>query len=193
MKRCKLIVWGVLLVLVFGAGLWFLNKEDNSSKSGGEWDDKDLEAFLQMEGTDSITSGLMTHIDNYRMIGEDFLPYMVDDMCGYHPQDNNIGVLTVRRNIPEDVYNAVLPSVKSQKDTVVAAGDLYLYIKPMSHFPDGDCGRINCILANDSVIQVQFTRSSMEEAVAEMQSRIDNVSDLLDKLTVQMDSIKNNR
>jgi len=133
---------------------------------------------------DSVAVQKIVAERNFRIVDTSLDPYLVDGLTGYTATDLSSGIITVRRNIPRDIYLRTLPDYIPDSDSLKTAHDVYLYIVPSHYFPDGDCGMVSAILVNDTIIQVQFQRRSPAEM-------IDNLSDNVDRLlgTLHADSL----
>lgn len=176
--KYRLLISIPLLVLL-GLLLWWMTPSKESARTEQQSSDEPTVV------PDSVTAQKIVDGRNFRIVDTSLDPYLVDGLTGYTSADMSAGIITVRRNIPRDVYLRTLPDYIPDSDSIKKVHDVYLYIVPSRHFPDGDCGLVSAVLVNDTIIQVQFQRRSPADM-------IDNLSDNVDRLlgTLNADSLR---
>lgn len=189
-KRLLWVVAGLVAIVAFGVWGWDSRKSSLPTGYGLEgMDSMDIRAYMDSLTADFVPDSLPADdyvSENYKLVDESVVPYMVPELCGYNPRNLRMGVITVRRDMDPEVYARAFPRLSGRKGQVDTIPDVFLYIKPMSMFPEGEYGKVAYVLANDSVIQIQFVRGGVEEMVQSVSTRLDAVSgqlqDLADRL-----------
>lgn len=186
-KRIYLIIIGIVAIVAV-AVLGCLTRGKSRPGQVGA-DSLDVQYYLDslMLTMAPDTAGVFdTGTESVKMVDESVFPYLVPSLCGYNPRDLRMGVITVRRDIDPVIYAKAFPPFGSRPGQVDTISEVFMYIKPMAAFPDGECGRVAYILSNDSVIQIQFVRGGVDEMVSNVSSRLDDVSSRLQDLARQM-------
>lgn len=135
----------------------------------------------------------MEEPDNYKVVDEEVIPYIIDEMCGYRPDNLEIGVITVRKDIKQSVLKKAFPRLDLKQEQVDSIGDIFINIKPMRCFPQGEYGRILSMVANDSIIQVQFEVAEAQQMMDSMTERLSNVAKEIEELAKEMENIQKNK
>lgn len=190
-NRIVLVAAGILVIALFGLAGWFFKGKSRPVQNG--LDSLQIQSYLDMlsdeKASDSVDYDI-SDTEHIKLVDESVIPYLVPELCGYNPRNLKMGVITVRRDIDSTVYAKAFPRFSFRPGQVDSIADMFLYIKPMDIFPNGEYGRLAYVLANDSVIQIQFVRGGVEEMVSNVSSRLDAVSIQLQELARQMQDNK---
>lgn len=193
-KRLYLVLVGLAGIILFGVIAWLSEKKTDTNHV--DWKGQDLEDLMLLLDDDNEMDSLFQNMavtESFKTIDESIVPFLVPELCGYNPHDTRMGVITVRRDMDTAVFNRFFPRMDLRLGHVDTISGINLYIKPMGVFPAGECGRLAYIISNDTVIQIQFARTDMNEIVKDVSMQLDAVSGQLQELVKQMENDKKDR
>ena len=144
-----------------------INEENNTDT---------IAEYQWMDGTTGLVDELM-------------MPYMIKELCGYALNNQDIGVITVSKDITQKIYNRAFPTVikNGEKDSIP---NCYIMVAPNNCFPQGECGKILHIFTTDEFYQVQFLRTDIQEAMVGLDKKMEKVMNDFREIEKQLNDIK---
>lgn len=192
-RRFLLVAAGIVALLLLG---WMNSGHKDIRRIQDKPDTPDIQSLMDLfPDSASVVFPDLTAPgqESVKTVDESVIPYLVPELCGYNSRDLRVGIITVRSDIDSLVYARSFPQTGSGVGRIDSIADVYLYIRPMDIFPEGEYGRVAYVLSNDTVIQIQFIRGGVDEMVSDVSSRLDAVSSQLQDLARQMENNKKDR
>ena len=171
--------WWIVAIVVIAGGIGlYLTKVNRNNEEKMSVEDIIHSNHYVMENTENNEKN-----DLFKTIEDELLSYYIDGLCGYVNEEANQGVLTLNKKIPTNLYNKYFPTLQKDSSIAINTQKEFIYIMPNDYFPLGELGEVNVFIQNDSLIQMQFTVTSLDNVVEVM-------VDELNVLAMSRDSLK---